>query len=258
MKASPLHRKTANLSASTNHQLQMYALVTSAAGVAMLASAQSAEAKIIYTPANVRIVANAGLVRIDFNHDGIADFALSNRSIRQSFGTSEGLGVLPSRQANEIWGAHTYSSGVQVLCAAALPRGTKVGPKGAFQQDPPYGLLMAWYGKNGIYGRWLHVKQAYLGLKFVVKGKTHFGWARVKLDTQQRPFAATLTGYAYETIPGKSIIAGATKGPDDIEPTASFTMPTPQPVTLGALALGAPGLSIWRRKESAAVALAAN
>jgi hypothetical protein len=64
MKASPLHRKTANLSASTNHQLQMYALVTSAAGVAMLASAQSAEAKIIYTPANVRIVAWFALILI--------------------------------------------------------------------------------------------------------------------------------------------------------------------------------------------------
>jgi hypothetical protein len=251
MKASPLHRKTANLSASTNHQLQMYALVTSAAGVAMLASAQSAEAKIIYTPANVRIVANAGLVRIDFNHDGIADFALSNRSIRQSFGTSEGLGVLPSRQANEIWGAHTYSSGVQVLCAAALPKGTKVGPKGAFQQDPP-GLGMAWYGIHGFYGRWLHVKLAYLGVKFLIKGKTHFGWARVKVDTQQKPFAATLTGYAYETIPGKPIIAGATKGPDDAEPTAALSSHTPEPATLGALALGAPGLSIWRREEPAA------
>jgi hypothetical protein len=252
MKASPLPRKTANLSASSNHQLQMYAVVTSAAGVAMLASAQPAEAKIVYTPANMRIVANAGLVGIDLNHDGIADFGLSNRSRRQSFGTSESLVVVPSRQANEIWGAHTYFSGRQVLCAAALPRGTRVGPKGAFQQDSPYGLQMAWYGKNGSYGRWLHVKQAYLGLRFLIKGKTHFGWARVKLDTQQRPFAATLTGYAYETIPGKPIITGATKGPDDAEPAASLNPPNPEPATLGALALGAPGLSIWRREEPAA------
>jgi hypothetical protein len=258
MKGSPLPRKTADLSESIHQQLTMYALAASAAGVGALGLGQTAQAKIVYTPANVRIVANAGLVGIDLNHDGIADFGLSNRSRRQSFGTSESLIVVPSRQANEIWGAHTYFSGRQVLCAAALPRGTKVGPKGAFQQDSPYGLQMAWYGKNGFYGRWLHVKQAYLGLKFLIKGKTHFGWVRVKLDTQQRPFAATLTGYAYETIPGNSIIAGATKGPDDIEPTASFAMPTPQPVTLGALAMGAPGLSIWRRKESAAAALTAN
>ena len=67
--------------------------------------------------------------------------------------------------------------------------------------------------------------------------------------TQNR-FSATLTGYAYETIPGKAIIAGATKGPDDAEPTASLKAPTPAPATLGMLALGAPGLSIWRREES--------
>jgi hypothetical protein len=93
--------------------------------------------------------------------------------------------------------------------------------------------------------------QAYLGLKFTIKGKIHFGWARVKVDTLQKPFSVTLTGYAYETIPGKGIIAGATKGPDDGEPAASVTMPTPEPHTLGALALGTLGLSIWLRKESA-------
>jgi len=64
-------------------------------------------------------------------------------------------------------------------------------------------------------------------------------------------FTATLTGYAYETIANNAIIAGKTKGPDDAEPTASDTH-TPEPVMLGALALGAPGLFIWRREESVA------
>jgi hypothetical protein len=98
---------------------------------------------------------------------------------------------------------------------------------------------------------WLHVRQAYLGLEFVIKGKTHLGWVRVKLTLHPVyvPITATLTGYAYETIPGKPIIAGATKGPDD-EPAASLNPPTPLPTTLGELAMGAPGLSIWRRKES--------
>jgi hypothetical protein len=84
--------------------------------------------------------------------------------------------------------------------------------------------------KTGSCGEWLGKSnfQAYLGLKFTIKGKIHFGWARVKVDTlqTQQKFSATLTGYAYETIPGKAIIAGATKGPDDGEPSASFTTPT--------------------------------
>jgi hypothetical protein len=31
------------------------------------------------------------------------------------------------------------------------------------------------------FGPWLKVKQAFLGLKFVVKGKTHFGWTRIEV-----------------------------------------------------------------------------
>jgi len=58
---------------------------------------------------------------------------------------------------------------------------------------------------------------------------------------------------------GKSIVAGQTKGTDDWDeedsgPDASLTSPIPdrpQPASLGALAMGAPGLSIWRRKDTA-------
>ena len=78
-------------------------------------------------------------------------------------------------------------------------------------------------------GPWLHVKQAYLGLKFVIKGKKHFGWARVKLSISGQSITAILTGYAYETIPGKPIITGATKGTEE------------QAGSLGALAAGAGG-----------------
>jgi hypothetical protein len=75
--------------------------------------------------------------------------------------------------------------------------------------------------------------------------------ARISMGSARGRLKAVLLSYACETIAGKAIIAGATSGPDDAEPTASFTMPTPVPATLGALAMGAPGLSIWRRKESA-------
>ena len=143
--------------------------------------------------------------------------------------------------------------------AAPLPKGTRIGPNGAFKHRT-YGAGMAYAGKGTTCGPWARQSnlQAYLGLKFTIKGKIHFGWARVKVDTLQRPFSVILTGYAYETIPGKTIIAGATKGPDDAEPTAALSRHSPEPATLGALALGAPGLPIWRRKESAAAALAAN
>jgi hypothetical protein len=69
--------------------------------------------------------------------------------------------------------------------------------------------------------------------------------------------AATLTGYAYETIAGRSIKAGQTKGAaSDWEEeigSASLSAPvpvSPQPARLGAQAVGELGMSIWRRKES--------
>jgi hypothetical protein len=69
-------RKTANLSQSTNHQLHMYALADSAAGVGMLAFVQPAEAKIVYTPANISINPHVPY-KLDLNHDGTADFTFS-------------------------------------------------------------------------------------------------------------------------------------------------------------------------------------
>jgi hypothetical protein len=61
------------------------------------------------------------------------------------------------------------------------------------------------------------LKNRYLGLRFFINGKLHYRWARVSVFINGGSFSPPpfLTGYAYETIPGKSIIAGQTKGPDD-------------------------------------------
>jgi hypothetical protein len=59
-----------------------------------------------------------------------------------------------------------------------------------------------------------------------------------------------LTGYAYETVPNKAIITGKTRGPAEVGPDATTAVTSPaKPATLGVLATGAPGLSVWRRKE---------
>jgi hypothetical protein len=131
----------------------------------------------------------------------------------------------------------------------ALQAGVLIG-KGQF-----YATLycMAQKISEGSFGSWPGVKNRYLGLQFVIKkGKKHFGWAR--LSVSRPPYVAALTGYAYETIPNKPIIAGKTQGPDDTsveESNGTPAIPSPEPATLGALAMGAPGLSIWRREESA-------
>jgi len=233
------------LSESAQHQLNSYALAAGAAGVGFLALAQPAEARIVFTPAHVKIVQNGGLFTFDLNHDGIPDFGLSNQYVSTSFG----FALLNARQANpanQIW--QISSQGRK--CAAALKAGTKIGPNKNFQQDPKKGLAMAFDEFEGTtYGPWLRLKQAYLGLKFVIKGKVHFGWARVNLTATGRlVINATLTGYAYETTPGKPIIAGKTNGSDEVASIGQLN-PASQPASLGLLARGATGLVAWRRRE---------
>ena len=110
------------------------------------------------------------------------------------------------------------------------------------------------YGGTSHYGGpWANAWHRYLGLKFHIKGKVHYGWAR--LNVQWKNLTATLTGYAYETVPGESIITGgeSNRRPQQAEQPSPVALaaPPPKPATLGLLAMGASGSFIWRRKESA-------
>ena len=218
----------------------------------MLALAQPAEAKIVYTPTHQVVSPSIPIVYIDLNHDGINDFAIA---WQYAAGSGSTVGVrayqIPHyKGANRIMGKGYY--------AYARRAGATIGPAKRFSLGDS---RMASWVLNGnstktyFRGLWADdgkgVKNRYLGLRFVVNGKIHFGWARMTITFSTRKFPiGTLTGYAYETIPGKVIIAGATKGPDDdAQPVpTTHTSPTPEPPTLGALALGAPGLYLATRE----------
>jgi len=140
---------------------------------------------------------------------------------------------------------------VSIWWAAALRKNAPIGSNSAFKQASY--LYMAYVGRNlghlSGHGPWIGNKRAYLGLKFKIDGKTHYGWARLHVlarltsPVTARLIMATLTGYAYETIPNKAIIAGKTKGPDLI---------TVQPASLGHLAAGASAIPAWRVKRTTA------
>ena len=252
--SSRCSKMPAELSASTQQRLNMYALAASAAGVGVLALLQPAEAKIVYTPTH-QVTNRRTPLYIDLNHDGINDFAISTYYAGGS-GFTYGIRAYQVPKytgTNRVMGKGNY--------AYALRAGVEIGPKKQF--NPGDVRMASWIEndfstKRYFRGLWANhgkgVKNRYLGFRFVVNGKIHFGWARVTItfgNNKRSNLYGTLTGYAYETIPGKAIIAGATKGPDDAEPTTVLSSHTPEPVTLGALAMGAPGLSIWRREERA-------
>jgi hypothetical protein len=271
MKHSAGGRKTpSKLSESTHHRLNMYALAASAAGVGALIAPNSADAKIVYTPTDVKI---NGVYKLDLNHDGKTDFLLVENGCSSGPRCSyiEVCANFLEKGCDAINSSTTRLNQVRVndRYAMALWPGVKVND-GTFEALSVPGILMgirrdlrtSTNSQSNWAGPWVDggkgVKNRYLGLKFEIDGKFHFGWARLRVKTANRSITATLTGYAYETIPGKSINAGQTKSADDptnedFRPSASLTTPIPdqaQFATLGALASGALGLSIWRREES--------
>ena len=253
-------RAVVRLGPELEKALSSYASAALAASVGLMAIARSAEAKIVYTPAKIPIPVDGGAVFLDLNHDGIADFVLSNFFQYATESRASVASLLVSASGvmrNQVWGQGTHYGRGRL--ASALKAGHSVrADKAHFHKSPTElmaGLVVAWRPwdqpakyyycstwppgcGSAIAGHWLYTKNRYLGLKFVIKGEIHYGWARATVSrTSKRmgdnSITATLTGYAYETEPNKPIITGKTKGPEVI------TMPEDvRPRSLGALAAG--------------------
>lgn len=229
---SPRPRGISQVSESLQAKLNMYGIAASAAGVSLLALAHPAEAKIVYTKAH-QVLGTNGVYNLDLNHDGTTDFLLLESGTVTFNGTraSNYLRVLPAL-GNQVEGRILRN---RRHFAAALQQGASIGPGDKFIGGNGYGqsMVATWVSDcgGGPAGPWYNVSNRYLGLKFQVNGETHYGWARL---TVQLPgnflIKATLTGYAYETEPGKPIPAGKTA--DQAHDAG---------LSLGHLALGAPG-----------------
>ncbi len=239
-----MKRNPGNAVFSLERRLSGYALAASAAGVGILASAAPAQAKIVYTPANVRIV--WGTVPLDLNNDGITDFGITITGWSSTSAFSVRMVANPAVKKNQVAGKRVGNGSWKQSWVYALKAGARVGPTGPFiNSSRTYPVMVFSDGNSKARtsgGYWANggkgVKNRYLGLKFQIKGKTHYGWARLSIMVPDAH--GTLTGYAYDTIPNKPIIAGKTKGPDVI-PVA--------PATLGHLARGAAVMTDWRTKQ---------
>lgn len=237
-------RRTPYLPSDSIHrQLNAYALAASAAGVGVLALAGTSEAKVVYTKTHQ--VTHAGVpLYIDLNHDGIKDFVLRTTFYVGTAYLKVGLNASSAYHGtmNAIAGRRFSRSGYFLSTAAALRAGARIGPKRKFPVNRPFMAeeLFPKDGRSSHYsdlGPWVGkgtgVRNRYLGLKFIVHGKVHYGWASLSVTLghhlRYNDVRGILTGYAYETIPNKAIIAGQTEGPDVI---------TVESGSLGALAAG--------------------
>jgi hypothetical protein len=279
MPRHPASRNTTVLeslhSSSFQQRLNMYALAAGA-GVSLVALASPSEAEIVYTPAD-QIVDRHHSYSLDLNHDGIVDYMLVDYANGVStFATFQELDM-KALQGNHVQCVSSDCISTFIY-AAALRRGEQV--KSSHQRGWCYGAVgpMAFEelvkrGGEVFYSwSWANTNDRYLGLWFKINGENHYGWARLSVEfhpglPKDRTWEAHLTGYAYETVADQTIKAGqmsdGSEDADAVPPAArpetsitgpssngaeSLTAPIPN-ATMGALALGANGISLWRREK---------
>jgi hypothetical protein len=158
--------------------------------------------------------------------------------------------VLPQNASNAIWG--TGGS------ASALGNGVTVGSQGKFQAGHEFMAQEAYYKRTDGYstaGPWKETTGGYLGLKFIIQGQVHYGWARLNVTATIKGIYGAISGYAYETVPNKPIRTGqqggaAMKKHNARLGPAPLDAPAPMPGGLGSLASGAAGLAPRRVQDA--------
>jgi len=203
----------------------------------MLALAVPSEASIVYTPTNTRVppqFEQGKWFRIDIDGDGVADFRLANFII----GDEGFVDLFTDVRGNQVIGSGRY--------AFALPSGASIGPAGPLQRANV--TMENWDDFSGIFesfGPWKSASNAYLGLRFLINGEYHFGWARLSVKGAE----VSLKGYAYESLANHPILAGQTEELSSSNPEMAPLRQEPALPTIGLLAQGALGLPAWRRTE---------
>jgi hypothetical protein len=237
-------RRPVKLSRPLHRDLSAYALAAGTAGVSVLALAQPADGQVVYTPAH-EIIGSNGQMLIDFNHDGTTDIIIREIpcSLATSFYNANSLQVMPGQAGGGI------RMGGYDGFAAALSARAKVGQLDPFVAGTA--VMANWTNFGGYYfGSWGDVKSKYLGIRFLIEGETHYGWARLNAvyDPNRRDIVALLTGYAYETQTNGGIRAGDTgQNGQDANTASREALPLDpdagRQLILGVLALGASGPS---------------
>jgi hypothetical protein len=211
-------------------------LLTTAAAIATVglgtfALPQLGMAEVVFTPVNQSVQGPRGQLAFDLNNDGIPDASVS---VYSTFILGSGGNFL---RVNDL-GAHGLQTGNAIAAnkqryAYAGQGGQRLGSSAHFSNNAIMADHEADMNGSTNRGLWQNItSRRFLGVKFLISGQTHFGWIRFSSANDAH---AMVTGYAYETIPNKPIIAGLG---NDGQP-APESLSDVDPGSLGRLAAGA-------------------
>jgi PEP-CTERM motif len=227
-------------------RLSQYGLAAVAAAVGTLGAVPAARAGIIYTPIDKSYYDRS--VTLDLNMGSTQvigfDFVGYTRAFSGGWFGNHGVQVQDSGLDGVLLGRNGS--------AAPLPAGYGIGGNRRFGATANLegGHFFEICEPNcittgGNIGPWLD-KTAYLGLEFTFNSQVYYGWMEVSLTGWDARYTYTLDSWAWDTTPGQAIYAGQTSA----DAGSLQAAPTPEPGTLGLLALGSLGLGFWRRKRA--------
>ena len=147
---------------------------------------------------------------IDLNNDGTQDFNIVTN------GGGMNLEALSTNEiaCGAIFGFPEVGGFAQTVHAGAIIGAYQDGYN--YDWTPGFGSMVAINGITHpplIYGYW-GSNRDYLGVRFKIAGQTHYGWIQMYLPATEG--AGFIEGFAYESEPNTSIIAGAIPEPSTV------------------------------------------
>jgi hypothetical protein len=243
----PVNLANGALSKDIDKRLKFYATAAIAASVGLLALAEPAESKVVITNTNIPFPLFGGKGQsLDLNHDGVPDVLfVSSYSAGYGHETNR-LSVRPYFGGGVKEKAHT-------AFASALARSAKIGPSAYFANGAEMesqfceGSTTKHCQLDGNWGG--NHPNRFLGVKFLIQGTTHYGWVRVTVVAHANVrLSGAITEYGYETIPNKRVLAGVPSNNNVVSEVPAGNGRNHAP-SLGMLALGASGLTLWKRED---------
>lgn len=154
-----------------------------------------------------KVLLNIEHYQLDLNNDNVVDFDLklfyyyssyqSDRMTILKVSPASGNAVMDNVQTSPFYHFALANNAGQPINAAQT-------------WGSAYNEILARRQQSTIYsdiiGNWAGISDKYLGFKFQIGSATHFGWARLSVDSLVDNF--TLKDYAYDSVANESFFAG--------------------------------------------------
>jgi|GEM_PF-3519870 len=174
--------------------------------------------QIIYTDVNPDSLITSQY-ELDLNNDGTAEF-LIEAVIDGGINVVKASGISVNDSLAGFYGGYPNVVGYPYSMSSdqVIGSNTSMVDEGILGGDHP--LIME-------DAQWVVGPSRYLGLRFKTGQDIHYGWARLKMETDYAAF--TVRDYAYNAAPGESINSGVTSVEDHLSAFSASLIAYPNP-----------------------------